>query len=261
MENNYDNASEENFLPGIGKENSFALPEGYFDSFPARMMNRLEFEQELEEYKMLSAIDRQLKFSVPQNYFDTLDNILEYKYECSLYPQLGGIAKSALNEPPSGYFESLDKKIANRIEASEELEEFKLLGSLEKKNTFTVAPEYFESSIESAKEIHKKTDRPAVSIFKQVQTVVLHPRMAYAASLVLVIGLAAFWYFNRGESPLQTGDCKTLACLQKNELLNEKNINDFDDDNLYDMVDVEQLDKNMSEKDTSNDSLKKEIKE
>jgi hypothetical protein len=48
-----------------------------------------------------------------------------------------------------------------------------------------------------------------------------------------------------------SGDCKTLACLEKNELLNEKNIRDFDEDNLYEMVDVEQLDKQISEKETS----------
>jgi len=47
----------------------------------------------------------------------------------------------------------------------------------------------------------------------------------------------------------------TLACLEKNEILNEKNIQDFDDESLYEMVDEALLDEQLSEDETSEDSL------
>ena len=265
MENNYDNLSEEIFLPGIGKENPFVHPEGYFDSFSARMLNRIEFEQELEEYKTLAGIDRQLKFAVPINYFQSLENILEYKYELSLYPELNKISKKSIKNLPHDYFETLDKKIMNRLELSSELNEFRVLSSLEKKNNFSVVPDYFDNNVSRAEEKYQAANRPVISIFKQIQVTLLQPKMAYAAGLALLISLSAIWYFKKNDSPLQTtSDCKTLACVEKRELLNEKTIGDFDDESLYDMVDVDQLDKNVSEDDNSSssmDSTRKDIKE
>lgn len=219
MENKQDNFSEENFLPGIGKKNSFA---------------------------------------VPKNYFEELENSLEYKYEQSLYPTLNAIKKPQIQEPSSDYFKTINEKIQSRIEQKNELEEFKILSSIKKENNFTIAPNYFNEKKFSADV--KKTDTPVINIFKRLQAVVLHPKMAYAAGIALIIGLAGFWYYNKTEQLLQPGsDCKTLACLEKRELLNEQNMNDFDDENLYEMVDVELLDKNVSEEteDKISDSLKK----
>jgi hypothetical protein len=96
------------------------------------------------------------------------------------------------------------------------------------------------------------------TIFEQLSLLLFKPKMAFALSFVLVIGFTAIWYLNKNDSPIQTGDCKTLACLEKNELLNENNIRDFDDENLYDMVDEEMLDKQMSGEGTDKDSLKNE---
>lgn len=263
MENNYDNLSEENFLPGIGKENPFVHPEGYFNSFYDRMLNQIDFEQELEEYKTLAGIDRKLKFAIPVNYFQSLENILEYKYELSLYPELNKISKNSIKNLPDDYFETLDKKIMDRLELSAELEEFKVLSSLEKKNSFSVVPDYFDNNVSKSAEKYQSANRPVISIFRQIQVTLLQPKMAYAAGIALLISLSAIWYFKKDNSPLQTtGDCKTLACVEKRELLNEKTIGDFDDESLYDMVDVDQLDKNVSEEGNSSmDSTRKDIKE
>ena len=48
------------------------------------------------------------------------------------------------------------------------------------------------------------------------------------------------------------GDCKTLACLERQEILNNnKVISNFDEDQLMDLVDVKSLDKQLnSKKDT-----------
>ncbi len=256
MENNYDNLSEENFLFGKDKKNAFALPEGYFDTFSTRMLNRIEYEQEMAGFQTLAATNRQLKFAVPQNYFTSLAAILECKYELSLFPELNKLAKPALKPLPADYFETMATKVMDKIELESELKEFSVLSSIEKKNNFQLVPDYFENSASEVKEkIHAAKHR-APDFIDQIISLLFKPKTAFAFSFVLIIGLTAVWYLKKTSPVILSGDCKTLACLEKNELLNDNNIRDFDDENLYDMVDVEDLDKNMSEKEAAKDSSK-----
>lgn len=253
MENFNNNFQEENFLPIGGKKNSFVLPKGYFDSLSNRILNKIEHEQELVAYKTLSE-NRKATFKVPQNYFETLANNLEYKYELSVFPQLESTKKPVLKALPENYFENLAKKIVDKFELESELKEFSVLSSIPKKNAFKVAPAYFESKTEDVKEkIH--ADKNQGGVVRQLFATLLKPQMAIAASLVLIVGISAIWYFNRKDSTIINGDCLTLACLEKNEILNEKNIQDFDDESLYEMVDEAVLDQQLSEDETSEDSL------
>ena len=103
-------------------------------------------------------------------------------------------------------------------------------------------------------------NRHVPDFIDQIIRILFKPKMAFAFSFVLIIGFSAVWYIYKSNPIIQSGDCKTLACLEKNELLNDNNIRDFDDENLYDMVDVDVLDKNMSEKETATDSLNKKKK-
>lgn len=253
MENFNDNFQEENFLSQWDKKNSFALPKGYFDSLSNRILNRIEHEQELAAYKRLSE-NRKSTFKVPQNYFETLANTLEYKYELSTYPELANTKKPVLKALPENYFENLEKKVLDKLELESELKAFSVLSSIPKKNTFKVAPAYFESKTDDVKEkIHSSKQESGV--VRQLVVALFRPQMAVAASLVLIVGISAIWYFNRKDSTVLNGDCMTLACLEKNEILNEKNIQDFDDESLYEMIDETVLDQQLSEDETSEDSL------
>ncbi len=253
MENNYDNFKEENFLFGKDKRNSFIAPKGYFDSLSGRVMNKIECEQELVRLKIL-AQNKQKKFTVPKNYFLELTNILECKYELSVFSELNKITKPVLKSLPSDYFETFDKKVMDKLELESELKEFSILSSIPKKNTFKTAPNYFESKTDLYEEqIYDEKNKKGV--VRQLLAVVLKPQIAIAASLALTIGLTALWYFNRADSKVLNSDCMTLACLEKNEILNEKNIQDFDDENLYEMVDEVVLNQQLSKDETSEDSL------
>ena len=253
MENLYDNFQEENFLPPGGKKNSFVLPKGYFDSLSTRILNKIEHEQELAEFKTLSE-NRKSTFTVPKNYFSSLANTLEYKYELSVFPQLANTKKPILKSLPENYFENLEKKVIDKLELEAELKEFSVLSSIPKKNAFKVSPAYFESKTDEVKEkIH--SDKKESGVVRQLLATLFKPQMAIAASLVLIVGISAIWYFNRKDSTILNGDCLTLACLEKNEILNEKNIQDFDDESLYEMVDEALLDQQLSEDETSEDSL------
>jgi hypothetical protein len=256
MENNTDNFSEENFLFNTNKKNPFSLPEGYLNDFSVRLLNRIEHEHELKGFKTLKETTRQLKFTVPQNYFITLANLLERKYEISAHPVLNSVAKPLMKSLPVNYFEALDKKLIERMELENELKGFSVLSSVDKKNNFKLVPDYFDNiTVDVKDKIHPKIHTPG--FIEQVINILFQPKMAFTLGFILIVGFTSVWYLNKKEPNLSTGDCKTLACLEKNELLNEKNIPDFDDENLYEMVDVEMLDKQMTKENTGKGSVKK----
>ena len=260
MENTTNNFSEENFLFPGNRKKAFAVTEGYFDAFTNRLLNKIEHENELIELSSLTTIHRQLKFTVPKNYFSSLQHILQLKYETIAHPILNKVEKPVLKSLPTGYFEAFDKKLNARMELDNELKEFSVLSSKEKKNNFKLVPDYFENSTDEVKEkIHAKHE--STNILEQIIEFIFKPKMAFALGLAVILGFTTIWYFNnKQDTNFKTGDCKTLACLEKNELLNDKNIPDFDDENLYEMVDVEMLDKQITKKPGENDSLKKDNK-
>lgn len=250
MENNYDNFNEEAVLPGNNRKNAFALPKGYFDSLSARILNRIEHEEELKECSSLIA-NRKSSFKVPASYFDSLANRLEYNYELSCYPELQKTEKLKF-KIPTEYFANSEKRLANKLELESELKEFSVLSSIPKKNSFKTVPSYFENAPEQAKE---KVHAPTISVFQQITTILFRPQMAIAASLILIVGISALWYFNQNDTEKLTGDCMTLACLEKNEILDEKNIQNLDDESLYEMIDESALDQQLSGDEKTEDTL------
>lgn len=257
MENNNDISSEDNFLFGQDKNLPFSLPNGYFESFSAKVMNKIEHEEELAAYNQLASVNRELKFIVPQNYFTSLANIIEYKYEHVTYTQLSALEKPLTKGLPENYFEKLNQKVISGIESSSELADFPALAGIEKKNAFAVTPHYFEDTISEVKEkIHAKGSA-FPDFIEQLYQLLFKPKMAFAfASVVVVIGVSSVIYFSNRENPRNvgvSGDCHTVACLEKNEILNEKHADDFDDENLYDMVDVDELDKEITKQNSNPD--------
>lgn len=206
QDNDIHNMDEENFLPGLEKKNSFA---------------------------------------VPVNYFSESQNLLEYRYELSLLPELNAVKKTSPGKVPADYFAALDEKILDRMQQADELKELGTLYAIDKKNNFAVTPGYFDEVADRVKEKYHAADQPRVGVFEQVWQFLFQPKIAASFGLVLVAGMALLWSGDH-KTEIAPGDCKTLACLEKNELLNEQTIRDFDDENLYEMVDVESLDRQLS---------------
>ena len=74
---------------------------------------------------------------------------------------------------------------------------------------------------------------------------VFKPKVAFAYTMVLLIGASAFFYLNQPDEIINPADCKTLACLEKAELLRELKMTDLSDENLYELVDVDDLDEQL----------------
>lgn len=244
MENNQDlDLNEENFLHGKGKENPFHVPKDYFETLADRIQIKMECEEELKEFITLNEISKRSGFKTPENYFGSSENKLEYQFELSGLKNLSEIKKTALPLDNARYFEALDKKILDRKELNEELKGLTMLQGLEKKNNFAVEPDYFAGIADRIKgKYHAQPKKQTVVV--QIWNLVSDPRLAIAASIILVAAVSAIWYANQSTTIINSGDCKTLACLEKNELLKE--MTEFDEDNLYDLVDVESLDKQLS---------------
>ncbi len=243
--NNIDNQGldEENFLFGKNKEIPFTTPPRYFDSLTDRIMNKIEVLEELSQFSMLADISKQTAFDVPANYFAEIENEIEYKAELSELSELSKAGKPVLHTLEAAYLDTLKEKITSKIALQDELKPYATLYNIDKQQNFEVSADYFENVADRIKEkIHAKSSSK-VSVMEQLLSVVLKPKFGLAFGVVVIIGILSIFYFNKPNTIIESGDCKTLACLEKREMLNEHTIREMDDDNLYDMVDVDKLDK------------------
>jgi hypothetical protein len=257
MADHYNLDSDEEFsLPYKGKENPFAVPGNYFDSLAARIVERIEFNAELEEYSVLKEIRKGDMFAAPEDYFRKVAEVMEYQQELSEFTEL---EKASQKKPEFAeqdeYFETTQIKIEKGIELAGELQQYEFLYQLEKKNNFAVDPEYFETIADKVKE-RKYAESQGSSVLGNFLQLWFKPKAVLAYSLIFLAGAGVLW-FNYHSSPAidPSGDCKTLACLEKKEVLNEQTLNDFNEEDLYDMVDADELDKKLSGDSETADSI------
>ncbi len=257
--NTQNNDPEEEYdLPANGKQHSFAVPDGYFEKLSDRIMARIELEAELEEFALLASIKKEPQFEIPADYFKAAENELEYKHELSEFEALAKIGKPVLKEEAQAeYFTALDAKVLQRMEIAEELTEYSTLAALEKENNFAVNADYFETVADRVKEKYHAQAKQT-SAFGKVLAFLLKPRVAFAYSILLIIGAGLFYNNNKQKEellPTVSGDCKTLACLEKREILNDHTIREMSADDLYDIVDVDALEKGLSADSVATDSV------
>ncbi|MCW3086217.1 MAG: hypothetical protein JWP12_3583 [Bacteroidetes bacterium] len=262
--NPHNNDHDEEFdLPAKGKQHSFVVPDGYFEKLSDRIMARIELEAEMEEFALLASIKKEPQFEIPADYFKAAENELEYKHELSEFEALAKIGKPVLKEEAQAdYFAALDEKVLKRMEITEELSEYSTLAALEKENNFAVNAHYFETVADRVKEKYR-AQQQRTSVFGNVFAFLLKPRVAFTYSVMLIIGAGVFYNNSKQKEeilPTVSGDCKTLACLEKREMLNDHTIREMNTDDLYDMVDVDALDKRLSADSLATDSLAVQLK-
>ncbi len=247
------NHNEENSeLNGKGKS-PFSLPDNYFGSFAERMMHKIELAEELKEFKVLSSLNKSLPFVTPENYFAQCSAVTETKVELNNYATLISIKKQNAFTTPDLYFEQSAKAIQNKIALAEELNLNPTLTSIEKQNVFTIPQNYFDNLSYAVRE-KIISEQNNVNSFGKVLHLVFSKKTAYALAAMLVLSLGLYYYnFN---TKINTGDCNTLACLGKNEILNSSQIITMDEESLMKLVDPETLSKNLNN--SADNDLKKE---
>ena len=212
----------------------FDLPKDYFNDFSASVLNKIEWIKEHKEFPLLEKMKEKHGFIVPENYFEKL----EVKQELLLYPLLSSTIKQNNFEVPSSYFEELDAS----LNAGNEEKVFPILDGIQKINAFTVPENYFHVTAEKI-ESQLSTKTKVINLFS-VKT------WTVSAAAILVITLG-FWLFSSYFSPAEK-DCGSLACIDKSELLKNKNLENVENDELYEVVDTKKLEENLNKKPSEN---------
>lgn len=246
--NDYNMNDESNFPLENNGKNPFGLPQDYFSKFEDKLKKKLELENELQEFPLLSSIVKSETFIVPVNYFESTENRVEYNVELETYPKLQSLKKPVFTETEEDYKQQLEFSINHKIEIIEELKSYEILYHLDKVNSFVVAENYFEGVSEKVKDRIYKVKENKKSIIDIVLDIVFGKAMAFSFGLLLIIGLSMLFY-KTPESIVETSDCKTLACLERNEILNNnKIITNFDEEQLIDLVDINTLNTQLNSK-------------
>lgn len=232
MSNEDLNKDKQGFSGDENKSNSFGLPENYFDSFSSRLFKKIEADDELKDYPLLSSVGKVNPFTIPADYFELREELMEYTSLRNL--------KATNFTIPANYFETLPAIIFNKIEIAQELKEYKAIAFIEKQNAFVVPEKYFE---EFNPRIEKE-EAKVVSIFMRVKTTY---KVAVAAAVALFITLSVLYYNNNTGTglPVDT-DCHTLACISKKEILNSNYLQTVSEENIIEMIDVKALSDSLS---------------
>ena len=224
--------------------NEFDLPDGYFKGSKAGILNKIEWAQELETYPVLSGLKGKSGFVVPENYFN--NNATEL--ELLDLPILTSQQKKNPFQIPSNYFKNKLSSIQNNINDADELNIYPLLNAQTKTNAFATQPNYFEQN--KKKLLNITTEKTGAKIIFLGRKTLVY---AAAAVLTITVGL---WIYNSfyKEQIIIDENCNTLACIEKRELLKFK-LENFDSDELLDMVNSDKLKLNLDKKEQT-DSLK-----
>lgn len=234
---------------------SFGLPSDYFSSFEDKLKKRLEAENELSEFPVLAAINKVNTFLVPDDYFSASQHKLEQAVELSSYTSLNSIKKYAFIDLEEDYAIYLKGALAHKIELAEELKPYETLYNLEKERAFMVPENYFEN-LQIKDRIHTVKES-RVSVVDRVLDFIFGRKVALAFGALVVIAFSVFIYGLSKEN-VEKSNCQTLACLEKQEILNDRSINTFDEDQLMDLVDINSLSKQLRNEMLETDSLQPE---
>ncbi len=234
----------------------FELPFNYFDSFESKLRQKLELENELQDYAILSSIQKINTFTLPKAYFSTLEAKLDFQTELVDYSTLQ-IYKSKLSFPNDPEYQELfENKLFQKMESINELKEYSLLFSIEKQNNFTFPDAYFENLTSLIKE---KIYEFKPSSFRNFYHFIFNKKMALSFSAITIIVLSWLLYPKSKTETFIDTNCKTLACLEKQEILNNtKTISSFDDDQLIELVNIKKLDdqlNNTNKNETKNSAV------
>ncbi|MCW3076969.1 MAG: hypothetical protein JWO32_1578 [Bacteroidetes bacterium] len=219
------------------------VPEGYFEKSANSIKAKIEWLEEHKKFSHLNKLKKQSGFTVPKHYFENSEDKLEL-IGC---PELLRISRDTDYRVPKNYFEELEVSELRKVfnENENEPEAFGNLTRISKQNSFSVSKNYFKDSEAKLTDIlHKK---PKVIQLFGVKTWY----SAAAAVFALTLGL---WLYSSFFKPVVVKDCGTLACIDKNDLVKTKNLENLDDDQLYEIVNTKKLEEkleNSQEKDKS----------
>jgi hypothetical protein len=219
------------------QEEHFNVPNGYFEKSAANILNKIEWEEEMKLYPLLGKLKSNIGFIIPENYFEKS----EIKIETLAYEKLAAIERLNAFNVPDNYFVEKTFVIKAALNSEEqELSEMPILKNLSKQNNFDLPESYFEENKIEIKNLLVKN--------KSAKIIPLSfSRMVMAAAAILIISLG-LWVYKTYYQTVVVEDCGTLACIEKRELLKSKQLENLDNDELYELVNAKNLEKDLQKK-------------
>ncbi|MBS1646791.1 MAG: hypothetical protein JST67_05580 [Bacteroidetes bacterium] len=209
-----------NNFDGEKKKDDFSLPEGYFESFSARLFQKIHDSDEWKDFPVLARFSKTNPFILPPFYF-------ENKEEQAAYPLLFQYKQNNLNAPVN-YFDVLPEKITDRILLEEEKAQFASLYALRKTSSFAVPAQYFNS-------FTVKKEARIIALYKGIK---ISYKVAAALFLFLCLGILLI---PTKKTNAVISDCQTFACLDKQEILNSGYVLRTSDESIIDLIDENSL--------------------
>jgi hypothetical protein len=165
---------------------------------------------------------------------------------------------------PGDYFARSQASLLNRMACAEELREFPSLSSLKNTQPFMVPPGYFEKSAAGLEVMAypllaaARGDNPFTvpngyfnKSLLQEQTGRREARVirisfrAVITSMAAVLVIAAGIWLYRNHTAAEA-DCGGLACVDRQEIKESKPFQSLDDEDLYDVVDADRLERELT---------------
>jgi len=183
--------------------------------------------------------EKENNFKLPEDYFHTssksIFNKIKWQEEHKAFPSLLKYRNVEVFGLPENYFETSENKL--------EILAYTKIASIQKQNSFSLPGNYFEENKECLFSLLKR-DAKIISMFSL--------KMWYTAAAVLLIAFG-FWFYGIYFRVPEPQDCNTLACIEKTDLLKTKTLESLDNEDLYDMVDLQKLEQNLNTTSTNED--------
>lgn len=241
------NKDEQRFSGDENNERNFGTPGNYFDSFRSRLFSKIKANDELKDYPLLSAIEKQNPFAVPAGYFEVREELLEFGVLRDLKQKNFAV--------PANYFETLAAAVMNKIAVREEIKQYETLAGVEKENVFALPENYFEEFGGRVKEIVAPTKVVPLygRVFKSY-------KFAVAAAVLLLLTFTVILLNQRTELK-PSNECNTFACLSKKEIINSGVLQNMSEESLIEMIDVKALSDSLSIKNKNGKTEKLDVED
>lgn len=225
--------NKNNYDFGAGK--NFGLPGDYFQNSARSIFSKVEWEEEHREFPELLSLKKGYGFVLPENYFEKSETDLELL----TYPNLAHLKAASGFAVPLDYFDLAEFQSFENLkqQGQNEEETFIKLNSIERKNNYLVPDRYFVSKQTALQQIGRKQ--------REVRVInLVRKSFAYSAAALLLVVLS-LWVYKYYYQSAEIKDCGTIACVDKTDLLKTKNLEALDNDELYELVNPAELEKNL----------------